>query len=86
MCTYVLIHTWVHEHTTVFIHVHLNMHTHVETHMHIHMDAHTQTYSEWGLIVAQRVTQSWHYCLVRETQAQSMNPHSNTKEIGDPMV
>lgn len=54
--------------------------------MHIHMDAHTQTYSEWGLIVAQRVTQSWHYCLVRETQAQSMNPHSNTKEIGDPMV
>lgn len=65
------------------------------THMHILMDAciqvpymlpHTCEHTMNGASQLPRVIQSWYYCLVGETQAPSMNPHSNGKEIGDSMV
>lgn len=56
--------------------------------MHIYMHAyryhtcsHTHANTQWNLTAAQRVSPSWHYCLVGETQAESMNPYSNSKEL-----
>ena len=62
-------------------------------HMHIHIHAyryhpcsHTYANTQCSLTAAQRVILSWHYCLTGETQAQSMNPYPNSKELREPMV